>query len=121
MAAKKSAKRVDTVKELLSAQKSFDDSKKVLDENQAYLENKFGLSGGTERLPDGTMVLTPRVENGRLATRWAEAWADLKQILREGKIHQMSKDEALKKMTEIEDSKTNPQLCSHKVVGKLDS
>jgi hypothetical protein len=117
--AKNNYKRLDSVKDLLSLQAIFEVTQAKLESNRKWLEKKYGNRGGTEDMPDGSMIFTRKEENGRQSTQYAKAWDEAKQLIRDGKLHRMSKDDLLTLFVEIEKKWTNPQFASQKVIGEL--
>lgn len=113
------AVKVETVKELLSLQATFEATEAKLKSNKKYLEKKFGDKGGNEPMSDGVMIFTAKEPNGKESTSYAKAWDEAKQFIRDGKLHKMSKDAILNLFMEIEKRHTNPQMSSQDVIGEL--
>jgi len=113
------AVKVETVKELLMLQETLEATESKLKSNKKYLEKKFGDGGGSEPMPDGAMLFTAKEPNGKESTSYAKAWEEAKQLIRDGKLHKMSKDSILNLFMEIEKRHTKPQMTSQDVVGEL--
>lgn len=121
----KEVTRFETVAEYDKVSKRFSKDKARLAENQKWFEKRFGESGGSVQLIDGTMALTAKEPNGKDSPAYKAMLEDLEAKILNGELYHMSKENASVFMLDIRAKHTKPQMASQKIEtvkkGKIES
>ena len=91
--------------------------KTIVTDFEKDLIKQVGLSGGNVKFPDGLLEINPfGAEEGRLNTKYKDAWLDLKSLIESSAVWQTSKEEMVQTLQDIFDANTNHANINQKVI-----
>lgn len=112
--------RFESVSKYLSVLEKFQKAKALLDANLKWFVKKHGNKGGSERLPDGILTLTSKEPNGKDSPSYKAMLEDLEQLILDGKLYHLSKDNAARFMMNVRKKHTKSAMASQKIEATLD-
>jgi len=111
----------ETIDDYESMKKEMKRVADLIKEFENGLLTQVGKEGGNVKFSDGLLEITRFGEGeGRLNTKYKEAWLDLSAMIESSAVWQMSKEEMLKTLQAIFDMNTNRANLNQRILVKKD-